>query len=97
MKLGGTPVGTDEIAPDGEVSLFPNPTGGDIFIERIGTINQSLSIRAFDLTGREVSTSLMRKCEGKGVINLSQFAQGLYIIEVRDESGGVGYKRIVKQ
>jgi hypothetical protein len=62
---------------DAQFSIYPNPTGGVLFIDDVDSSISKVTI--FDLTGKQVKlfeSSLTNK------IDLSNLANGLYIITV---------------
>jgi hypothetical protein len=64
------------------IKLYPNPTSGLITLQ--GRNNTSYSLRIFDTTGRLIS----RQNEVNGTIDISILNQGLYILELMQNSDG---------
>ena len=62
-------------------SLYPNPSQGEATVD-FGSVMQDLEIRVFDATGK----LLFNRTGVSGrttMVNLSEFSQGVYHVEVR--------------
>ncbi len=70
------------------VTTFPNPTTGKINIVWNEKTDEHATVTISDITGREVSRSNIVMTEGTGMtsINLSNMANGLYVINVKSAS-----------
>ena len=66
-----------------EVSIFPNPSNGIIFVEN--ALNSDIYI--YDLKGREVYTGLIS--DNYYLLNLSKFDTGVYIIKIQGKNNFV--------
>jgi hypothetical protein len=89
-----TTVGINEIANEDEVSVLPNPCGGELRIT-----NYELGIkevRVYNMLG-----SLIRNYESgirnkEATIDISSYAKGMYFVEIKTERGVVR-KKIIKE
>lgn len=61
------------------ITLYPNPTSGEIFIQTAEKINQ---IQITDMNGR-----LLLKSENADEIGLSTFENGIYLLQIETENG----------
>lgn len=82
-------VGIDP-AGDVELSLYPNPTVGQLNIESGAAIRQ---VAIYNALGQEVS--LFRDLGTKGLLNLSSLAKGAYSLRIALENGETVIRKIV--
>lgn len=71
------------------VRLYPNPFTDKLFVESNGGF-----LKIYNLTGQQVAEFELEA--GRTQIDLSQLKSGLFIVDVRDESGERVVRRIVK-
>jgi hypothetical protein len=75
------------------ISLFPNPVGGQFFIEN--KMGETLSVNITDLSGRVVFSK--KSSEPVAVIETAHWHKGLYLVHLSSlEKGWIGTKKIVK-
>ena len=74
-----------------DVSIFPNPTTGKIYLQ--GNNLQKAKITITDLTGRNL---LVKKLDFNSEIDLPLKAQGMLFVKIETEEG-VAVKRIIKK
>jgi hypothetical protein len=74
------------------VRVFPNPTIDIVFVES-GTVLRQIEL--FDITGRRVLFSEMRK--SSAVIDLGALQNGVYILKYAVEGGSTGIQKIIKE
>jgi hypothetical protein len=84
-------LGTQEISSRDGWILYPNPTTSIIHLDGL-LLNAEITI--LDATGRIVDQ--MKANENTIKIDLSEFTNGLYLIQVKDEKG-VRTERLMKQ
>lgn len=84
-------LGSQEISASNGWMLYPNPTAGIIQMDGL-LLNAEITI--LDATGRMVDQ--LRANENTVKIDLSEFTNGLYLIQVKDENG-VRTERLMKQ
>jgi len=85
-------VGVEEIAKKGEISVYPNPTSGELRIEN-GELRIK-SVEVFDVFGRNV-LSLVSPMSSETTINISHLPQGVYVLKVVAD-GHTFTRKIVK-
>ena len=73
-----------------EISVYPNPTNGVLFVETPFSVSQ---YRVFNLTGQQI---LSGKASGTLQIDFSGQSKGLYVLQVLGE-GQTMMKKIVVQ
>lgn len=77
------------------VNLFPNPTDARINIQVSGAgIGNTLSVKIVDMLGKEVEVADLK--DGKGLIDVSNLASGLYSVVVLENGVKVASKTFVK-
>ena len=75
----------------GDVSIFPNPTSENLYINLTNSNSQIKSLQLFSITGQIISNSW----EAGNVLDLSQINDGLYILQITLDTGSLVYKRVV--
>lgn len=88
LILTGQSLGTNEntLASD-SVSVSPNPTNG------IVTVNSASAVKAitvYDATGKQISASTTN------IVDLSNQAKGIYLVQVQTENGSITKKVVVE-
>jgi hypothetical protein len=78
------------------LSVYPNPTNSDITIEFESSINSDIKIGVYNTLGREVFSQQINSFSGqfKQEIDLKDFSEGIYIVNVISENGKLFTKRI---
>ncbi|MEZ4798616.1 MAG: T9SS type A sorting domain-containing protein [Flavobacteriales bacterium] len=90
-KIEVQPISVDEIFGS-TMAIFPNPAFNELTVQK--GLEQDINMTIFDGSGREVlSQSLVKNTE---VINISQFASGVYTITLEHE-GKVAQRNFVKE
>ncbi|WP_452225780.1 T9SS type A sorting domain-containing protein [Lacinutrix cladophorae] len=70
------------------ISIYPNPTTSDLHIK----INSNLkAVTIYSVLGKEVLSTSNKS------IDVSRLLNGVYLIRIKDENGGVTTKRFIKQ
>ena len=75
---------------------YPNPTTGLLNLEFPGNLSQEISINVISITGQVVYQRQFQYGQSSAQINLSDNPKGYYFLEIRDESGNVARKKILK-
>ncbi len=65
-----------------KITIFPNPTSNEFFIQTEG--ENDLSVEVSSLLG----TTLLKKMTNETSVNLSQFSAGVYIVKIFDDKTG---------
>ena len=82
-------------------SIFPNPTGGDVFIKNLSTENslEDLKIEIFDILGRKVTGFNQTEAilpEENWTINIERLAPGVYFFKLSGNHRE-GFFKLAKQ
>lgn len=90
-----TIVGNENTFIDYEVSLYPNPTSGEVFFEIAQDKARAYSVSLYDITGRLVKNLATEEWNrSQRVFDLSDYDNGVYFLRVQVEDR-VLTKRIV--
>lgn len=84
-------VGLGEITADLGITLYPNPTEGNVYVNMTAT--EQTNITVYDAQGKVVS--VMDNVQNGAVINLNGVEMGMYMIHVSNTNGSKIF-RIVK-
>ena len=76
-------VGMNELEKENYFSIYPNPNNGKFFIENKVGIKSDLEIRIYNTLGEILFSSMLMNI--KTEIDLSEFSNGIYLIEIRGE------------
>ena len=86
---------TDDLSSTfGSIEIYPNPAKDKLFL----TIPQNTFIdqlRIFDYTGKELFVAIPEQHIERHEIDLSKFAEGIYIVKVTFENGSVSQKKFI--
>jgi hypothetical protein len=85
--------GLDE-DPGSNINVFPNPVSKDLQIQR-GSGNEILTFILTDVHGRRLQLGIIDTSTVK--IDLSEFASGLYFLEIADRHRTIISKKIIKR
>ena len=77
---------------DFEFSVYPNPTSGIVWVQSVAVEN----ILIYNLSGKMISAQ-QNKFENGFTVDLTNFADGLYFIEIIDNTGSVTRKPVIKK
>ncbi len=78
-----------------EFILFPNPADSKVYVQVNGLNNSStVSMKLYDVLGKEISAATL--VDGKGSIDVSGFAQGVYSVVLIKDGMKIGAKTFVK-
>jgi len=87
------PVGIDENLFD-NISIFPNPTSGDLRIES-GELKIE-SVEIYDIYGRILSSNHLITSSSHHLINISHLSAGVYFMKINTEKGQV-FRKVLKE
>ena len=91
----GGNVGLSEINSD-NISIYPNPTSGEIFVD-LGNIDNTFNqIQLLDLTGRVISTYSIDKDIKLYTLSTGSLSNGIYTVKIVGKEGSIT-KKIIKQ
>ena len=78
-------------------SVYPNPTNSKLIIELNRAATSDYTITAIDLYGKNVLKEILVKGEKQAVLDMSQIANGFYLIELKDKNFRSWYLKVVKE
>lgn len=89
-------VGIDDIAVANSFDVYPNPTSGLLTLEVKSSDYEKVRIELHDLIGKTLSVFELneRTAGSKRAIDLSENAEGMYIIKIQTEKG-IATKKVV--
>lgn len=79
------------------LTLTPNPTSDRALLniqEELTDKNETYSINLYDLSGRLLKTQELNPNQSEWTIDLSAYANGAYLVVIRDQGEVIGYKRL---
>jgi hypothetical protein len=89
-------LGENEISEIEKLRVFPNPASETINVKHSFTQNNEFKIKILDQVGRVVSVFTVLNPEISTAINISNFAPGIYFIELTSKDG-VSAEKFIKQ
>ena len=93
MIFEGATVSNREVSALEEgLTVFPNPTGGDLSISWTTAINREINLELFDLTGRQLRSLRVNGAAKAAGMDIGNLPNGVYLLRV---DGAV--RRVVKQ
>jgi hypothetical protein len=75
------------------LNLFPNPAHDQAFLRFDQPLTQDASFQVWDMTGKQLSNGFIRAGESEATIETLDFASGMYVVTVRDQSNSVFVQR----
>lgn len=87
-----TSVGLDKTELDATISLYPNPTTGNVNITMSNDLEVNVTV--FDAQGKVIST--LENAQNGSIIGLQDVENGTYLVKVSNETGSKVF-RVVKQ
>ena len=88
-------LGLNDVALDSAISLYPNPTDGQITL-RNGGLAQLTTVVISDINGRIVSTIDVSEMSGERQISLDNLAAGMYFAKISTDNAFT-VKRIIRK
>lgn len=81
-------VGIDEVSGLNDVVLFPNPADGEINVNFSLVQAQKVELTVMDLSGKEIKSTVINANVGENLILIdsSEFATGVYLIQLKSDS-----------
>jgi len=70
-----------------QIKFYPNPASSVITFEFNGAIDNSHSLQLYNFMGKKVYE--IKKVSGRISINLEDFFRGIYIFQLRDQTGTI--------
>ena len=78
-------------------TLYPNPSNGLLNIEQSIAVDQTSAVRVMNYAGQTTFAGNISFTGGKAQLELGNVAQGIYLVEMREEQGVVTTFRVVVQ
>lgn len=76
------------------LTVYPNPTKGELTMQRNAEFNSAITVELFDYLGRIVFTQALE--DGNATINISNLSKGIYIARVNSDSY-TATRKIIKE
>ncbi|MCI5058170.1 MAG: PKD domain-containing protein [Flavobacteriales bacterium] len=80
---------------DIDVTVFPNPTNGLFNVTFDGKIQDGLNVSLTDITGKTIQNEFVNVA-GTMELDLTSYPNGVYMLQLQDESGYIHHEKIVK-
>ncbi|MCX6292513.1 MAG: T9SS type A sorting domain-containing protein [Bacteroidetes bacterium] len=97
LNIECIPVDVSELNNDRNVSVFPNPAGGDVYVQSHSEKTGVMKISILNLLAETVYSSSFSPAKNEKLhIDVSGFPCGMYIVRVENENG-ITIRRIVKE
>ena len=92
IRLKACLIGVDEVDYNSEISIYPNPTKGIVYVDlgNIPIINPT--VRIYDISGRQIRAAISHIYDNKYQINIDNGQAGFYLLQF-----DFGDKRITKK
>ena len=87
-------LGNDEFASMNTISLYPNPTPGNLTIE--GDLHDFKSLSVHSIDGRKMPVALLSQNEESLVLDLSSFTKGVYFLKMQIGKNVIA-KKLIKE
>ncbi len=78
-----------------QITIYPNPAKDEVNIELPRPYSKSLPVKVVDAFGREVYNASFNIGEQKKTVKTSEFASGVYIIQIKSATGEVVRKKVI--
>lgn len=87
----------EEMIVENTLTIYPNPASGSVTMNYFSVNDEQVSVRVFDITGKNTFTQLKSISEGENYINLdiSAFSKGIYFVEVSGNENRLTQKLVV--
>ena len=96
VNLGCRESGSDDRSIE-SLSLFPNPSHGLVELSLSSEIDANVIVEIMDMPGQVLSSVQQHLSKGINLMNLdlSNFAKGIYFVNIRHESGKVDTSKLI--
>ncbi len=91
----GDEVSTTEVLPESYVTLFPNPTTGQLHLNWDDQLSNVLSVKLSNIDGRVLGEWEVGDAASALSLDIAEFGKGLYLIQVLTEDAFVSKKVVV--
>jgi PKD repeat protein len=76
-------VGVEDLSRDAEIEVYPNPSTG-VFTVEVSEASDDVLITVVDVLGNEIPLTVVDNMDGSYVIDMSNVAAGVYIVQVKN-------------
>jgi len=100
VNVNGTPLGVKELFNSNDISMYPNPTSGNATLTLNSSDNQNVSIRVYDLSGRNVlmiNNQSLNSGKNTVRLNTENLNNGVYFVEVSSNSQSSTLRLIIQK
>ena len=87
-------IGIDPITANSDINLYPNPAHSSVSVEMKKAVAGTVSFIITDLRGQLILNE-EKKNISKHTIDVSSFAKGVYVLQVRTNEGSSTYKLVI--
>jgi hypothetical protein len=91
-KYGAPTTGIKPVHTIAGLNIYPNPATNEL---NITGVQQSLNYRMYNITGTSIQEGVLNT--GSNQIALGQYAPGIYVLDITNESGERNIVRVVKE
>jgi hypothetical protein len=88
-------VGTNDNQNATNFTIYPNPTTGQLTIQFESTLEQDISLKVFDILGKQVNSGIIQKGNSNYSFTIDHMA-GIYIIQLTDSDGKASQRKVIK-
>ncbi|MBO3116993.1 T9SS type A sorting domain-containing protein [Winogradskyella sp. DF17] len=99
FEIQRDPLSIDDNSLENLISVYPNPTDNQLFIEASGTLlNQTLDIDLYDINGRFILDTTFSPLNGQNnlAVDVSNLQPGMYLLKVGSEDRFINKKIIIE-
>ena len=90
------PLGVNDMVKN-NIALYPNPTRGELIIHNNNTIAGEAVVNVVNMMGQTVLSQDYRDFSGTHYLDLASLSNGLYLVEIRTDSGNMVYRIAVEK
>ncbi|MFN7044421.1 MAG: LamG-like jellyroll fold domain-containing protein [Flavobacterium sp.] len=92
IEIGcSTVLSSDDFIAENNVTIYPNPSNGIFTIDA----KEAVTVEVYDMIGKKVFNSKIAL--GSSNLDLSNHANGIYLLMVTNQNGNVGNYKLIKQ
>ncbi len=78
------------------ITLYPNPSNGQVHLRPETPVRKPLEIRVNDLYGRELKQFSLRQLKEDVLLDLGELAAGIYLLEIRTADANLVHKLVIE-
>jgi len=89
-------VGLNDFTEKSQIQVYPNPTSGKAVVDLSGLNEEGGLIELFDISGKKLESKKYSTGQSEGVLDLSAYDKGIYILKVKNSLSSATVKMIRK-